>query len=278
MRKLSFASFLALAFTSLSAASPALCRAGDADVPCAQGDGSCAGAAPVKHVHPKYTKPGYPIHTAEYAGDLHPAPLPEGSCHGDGSIRYHSPIEAWLSGDECARTYSPDYGWSRPVKRPVLNRIPVQYYKMDPDYWYGDPRAFEGAYQFPIVYQPTDTTQLGFSYARVPTWQPNPAMLPAPPWPSVYHRRECPGYVPPQLGNPYARSERGCGLGKCGHGKCGQDCSTGNCPHCGVAHGEPVPVKQHEVAPQADDLPNAPAPKELEKSASRMIPNGLSRR
>lgn len=113
-------------------------------------------------------------------------------CHSNGN--YATPIEAWLL-DRNAVTYPPDYGWSRPIKRPILNRVPVQYYKMDPDFWYGDPRAFAGIQTFPMIYQPTDTTQLGYTYARVPTWQPNPNMLPAPPWPSTWHARECPNYT-----------------------------------------------------------------------------------
>ena len=111
-----------------------------------------------------------------------------------GPVRYASPLEAWIV-DRNAVTYPPDYGWSRPVKRPVLNRVPVQYYRMDPEFWYGDPRAFQGIQTFPMVYQPTDTTQLGYTYTRVPTWQPNPNMIPGPPWPATWHRREAPEYT-----------------------------------------------------------------------------------
>src|SRR5690606_31408820 len=39
----------------------------------------------------------------------------------------------------------------------------------------------------PQVHMPTDTTQLGFYYQRVPTWAPVPGMIPPPPNPADYH-------------------------------------------------------------------------------------------
>ncbi|HWL09804.1 MAG TPA: hypothetical protein VNQ76_15460 [Planctomicrobium sp.] len=79
------------------------------------------------------------------------------------------------------RTFSP------PVKRPIY-RTGVAYYKMWPNSWTGN----EGAYpvtnhQYPTVYMPTDTTQLGYYYQHVPYWQPRQGMVPPPPVPSQWH-------------------------------------------------------------------------------------------
>ena len=43
-----------------------------------------------------------------------------------------------------------------------------------------------------MVYQATDTTQLGYSYAHVPTWRRNSGMIPPTPIPSNFHGRFCP--------------------------------------------------------------------------------------
>jgi len=101
------------------------------------------------------------------------------------------PLEIWAA-HSGACTYSPDHGWSRPVKYPI-RRAAVQYRRYWPKKWYGEPGSGLSANsQYPTVFMPTDTTQLGYYYQRVPTWLPNPAMLPTPPWPTTWHRRECP--------------------------------------------------------------------------------------
>lgn len=195
-----------------------------------------------------------PIHTTEPSG--HPAlePMPErayggsayGNCAGNcAPRRFSSPIEAWISGDETAATYPPDYGWNRPVKRPVLNRVPVSYYQMNPQYLVGDPRAFQGAQQFPMVYMPTDTTQLGYYYQRTWQWQPNPNMIPAPPWPSTWHRRECPEFTARQQAEMMSAA--------------GQAVPYG--PAYAPYYGPAYPVQsQVEAAPYGYPAPPAPAP------------------
>ncbi len=107
------------------------------------------------------------------------------------SGRPHSPVSVWIRGN--GNTYSPDHGWAPPVKYPI-REVPVSYYRYWPNRWYGEPGAGlpANAPRFPVVYMPSDTTQLGIYYQRVPTWQPNPAMIPPAPWPSVWHRRDCP--------------------------------------------------------------------------------------
>lgn len=87
-------------------------------------------------------------------------------------------------------THSPGHGWSPPQKYP-LNRVPIVYQRYYPRHWYGQPGYGMPAKapRAPVVYMPTDTTQLGYYYKRVPQWQPNPGMLPPAPRPSQYHNR-----------------------------------------------------------------------------------------
>ena len=118
-----------------------------------------------------------------------------GDCRGHGGHwgRYgqpHSPLEAMLHHQG---TVSPDDGWARPVKNPI-RRNPVEYRRYWPSKWWGQPGSALTSRRpaFPQVYMPTDTTQLGYYYQKAPQWRPNPAMVPPMPWPSAWHRRECP--------------------------------------------------------------------------------------
>jgi len=80
----------------------------------------------------------------------------------------------------------PDAGWDPPARLPV-NRDGIWYQNAWPQAWYGNSGG-EFIGNAPSVYQPTDTTQLGYSYARVPTWR-NVRMIPPMPYPSAYHAR-----------------------------------------------------------------------------------------
>ena len=80
---------------------------------------------------------------------------------------------------------SPDSGWAPPQTVP-LTRTSRGYTAYNNYGMGGYPAAA------PMVYQPTDTTQLGYSYANVPQWQPNPNMIPPVPIPSQFHNRFCP--------------------------------------------------------------------------------------
>ena len=85
----------------------------------------------------------------------------------------------------------PDYGWQAPVAYPV-QRVPVGYNKWYPQQWYGLPGSQKPAVA-PVVFMPTDTTQLGYYHQQVPTWQPlPPGHLPAAPDPRLLHTRTCP--------------------------------------------------------------------------------------
>jgi hypothetical protein len=86
---------------------------------------------------------------------------------------------------------APDYGWSPPARVPVRRQnIPYQNYV--PQNWTGQQAngnapAAQGR---PIIATPTDTTQLGYYYQHVPTWQ-SMNNLPVPPDPRQWHTRPC---------------------------------------------------------------------------------------
>lgn len=80
------------------------------------------------------------------------------------------------------RCVAPDHGWTPPGRKPIY-RIWVPYYKFWPDAWTGHPVAAVG-YRAPVVYMPTDTTQLGYYYQHVPHWHRYQGMLPPVPRPS----------------------------------------------------------------------------------------------
>jgi hypothetical protein len=154
---------------------------------------------------PVVTYPAGPV-AAEYpVYGPHGAPCNGGACGGydgrhchytncciDDYVNAHiACLYGWLPGDGGC-THPPDYGWTRPTKYPI-RRVPVEYHRYWPTRWYGEPGtvpAHPTGRQFPVVFTPTDTTQLGYYYQRVPTWRPNPAMIPPAPWPPDWHHRE----------------------------------------------------------------------------------------
>jgi hypothetical protein len=82
--------------------------------------------------------------------------------------------------------YNPTEGF-RPYAGAPVYREAIAYQRYWPDKWYGEP-GFNLRPMFPQVYMPTDTTQQGFYYARVPQWMPNPNMYPPAPRPEDWHR------------------------------------------------------------------------------------------
>lgn len=114
-------------------------------------------------------------------------------CAGSGTGCILCPPVKWLLHCDYFSA-SPDHGWNRPVKRPI-RRAGVVYQRYWPDQWYGQRSQAPGQATrwHPIIATPTDTTQLGYQYQHVPTWQPNPSMLPPQPWPGNWHYRACPG-------------------------------------------------------------------------------------
>ncbi len=86
----------------------------------------------------------------------------------------------------CKTKGSPDSGWAPPAHVPVTRT--GGYYSRN---WSNSAAGGYGA-AAPMVYQPTDTTQLGYSYSNVPTWRPKPSMILPVPNPSNFHNRYCP--------------------------------------------------------------------------------------
>ncbi len=148
---------------------------------------------------------------------------------------------------------SPDHGYSPPAKYP-LHRRGVQYNAYFPNQWYGTPGASYGS--APMVYQPTDTTQLGYYYQHVPYWQPSPGMMPQRPVPAQWH-----------VTAPAVHASRfHSGFGGC---QC-QSCQMQMQMSSPVSNDQPTPVPvpvtaPTEVKPEAS-LP--PAPRQFENSAS----------
>ncbi|MDA1230965.1 MAG: hypothetical protein O2856_09340 [Planctomycetota bacterium] len=118
----------------------------------------------------------------------------------------------------CATKAFPDAGWSPPAHFPV-NYDGGWYGSYLPQHAYGTPGGgFVASY--PSVYQPTDTTQLGYSYNKVPTWQTRYDMTPPVPIPGNFHNRACPnrgGGCNSGYGTAYAPARSSC-----------QSCNSGN--------------------------------------------------
>ncbi len=90
-------------------------------------------------------------------------------------------------------------GFYPPTPSPYVLQQPVIYQRYLPDQLYGTPgMRYTWAAQ-PMVYMPTDTTQLGFNYMYVPQWLPNRGNYPMAPNPIMWQRREKPwaGYEDP---------------------------------------------------------------------------------
>jgi hypothetical protein len=97
--------------------------------------------------------------------------------------------KSWKLGKSCEHycKHSPDHGYSIPGKWPI-HRRGVQYNSYYPAAWLGtNGVTLGGDVVYPLVYQPTDTTQLGFYYQHVPFWMPQPNPLPARPIPAHWH-------------------------------------------------------------------------------------------
>jgi hypothetical protein len=87
---------------------------------------------------------------------------------------------------------APDYGWGSPGRYP-LERNNVTYRRFHPSVYYGNRRAKgQEVKRYPIIAQPTDTSQHGYYYQHVPVWGgPPKGMLPTPPHPQTWHKRPC---------------------------------------------------------------------------------------
>lgn len=80
-----------------------------------------------------------------------------------------------------------------PIAVTPICPTPIKYQRYWPTYWYGQPipRGADLGYVPPMIYQPTDTTQMGMYYQRVPHWDAKYHMLPPPPDPLVWMAFSC---------------------------------------------------------------------------------------
>jgi len=107
-----------------------------------------------------------------------------GAGHVRGIVSVLSPHGAGL--------HSPDHGWAPPGRVQLPYPRPVAYQKWFPDPWTGQPVAYvDGGPRPPVVYMPTDTTQLGYYYQTVPRWHAYPGMIPSAPNPNQWHQNLC---------------------------------------------------------------------------------------
>src|SRR5690606_11814258 len=82
--------------------------------------------------------------------------------------------------------HSPDHGWAPPGKHP-RPRLAATYRRWFPTAWTGEPSNVDPCFCYPMVYTPTDTTQLGYYHQRVPVWQRRAGMIPPVPHPDTFH-------------------------------------------------------------------------------------------
>lgn len=113
----------------------------------------------------------------------------EPNCAGHKGV-WTTPAIRWLL-DPDYYALPPDYGWSTVGNRPI-QRVQSVYGRYYPERFAGQSGggAPAGAKRYPIIAQPTDTTQLGYYYQTTPTWQPR-NILPPPPDPRTWHIRNC---------------------------------------------------------------------------------------
>jgi hypothetical protein len=188
-----------------------------------------------------------------YGGDC-----PPGDCYGHGCYGHchgHCHLKGLFREHYC--THSPDHGFSVPEKSPIYRRG-VQYNRYYPNSWYGAPGTnISPGVVYPMIYQPTDTTQLGFYYQHVPFWMPNPNALPPRPIPSEWHVK-APASAPVAFHYPMSyRPGWGHGWGH-GHGRRGRgaiDCPPGG----GWVDGAPMsPGMTPAIAPNGAPIESVP--------------------
>jgi hypothetical protein len=184
-----------------------------------------------------------------------------GACERAYPERYHD--HCWLRSGKYRQSMRWDY-IRGPAIHPIV-REPVSYQRWLPDVWYGDPRygVPEGTPIAPMVYMPTDTTQLGYYYQRVPTWVPKPCMIPPYPLPSRFHRIDRPATAsgPCNVGSyRHGLFHHGssCNNPRCGcrNCKCGANCGCGmENPSTPTSPNNPTPANP---APGEESRPGVP--------------------
>lgn len=178
-------------------------------------------------------------------GDCPSGYCPNGYCQGGGGCFQES---------YCKK--SPDYGYSPPAKYP-LHRRGVAYNTYFPNQWYGLPGGGLAVGAYPMVYQATDTTQLGFTYQHVPFWQPNPNMLPQRPVPAQWHI-----VAPPYHANLFANQ-----------GVMGANYPVEYATPAPIQNGVPAPLENMNGAPTPVPMPVKTAPEASLPPSPREIQN-----
>lgn len=195
------------------------------------------GVKNVNHTKGEYNAPpaammGGHVHGG-YAGDSCP------ECYGGGKVKSGSFSERYC-------THSPDHGFSVPGKWPI-HRRGVQYTNYYPHTWAGTEGPAGDIPAYPMVYMPTDTTQLGFYHQHVPFWQPQPNPLPRRPIPAQWHN-----YAPTVYASDWGNSmvKGGYGMGA-------------NCPVATdgtVIQSTPTPIQAPAQPAPAAANPEPPKP------------------
>ena len=218
----------------------------------------------------------------------------QGNCPQGGGGRCrggHGSLHGVFSDHYCK--HSPDYGYSPPSKYP-LHRRGVEYDRYYPAQWYGAGADYTQS-TAPMVYQPTDTTQMGFYYQHTPFWQPQPDRLPERPIPAQWHitppavqaSRYCNGqWGGYAYGGYYGHQGMGHGAGWTRSGNCPPSSSMNGgsgvlsngsnvAPGTPTDQGMPVKPTPLEAAPVPVDRAPEPLPTDSDSDYSGTAPNTL---
>jgi hypothetical protein len=192
---------------------------------------------------------------------------PNGNCQNGQCSNGSNCPQCWGLFQEHYCCHSPDHGYSPPAKYP-LHRRGVQYNSYFPNQWYGLPGG-QLAGGYPMVYQPTDTTQMGFYYQHVPSWQPNPSPMPQRPIPANWH------IVAPTVSAANFRNGWG---GSCQNGNCWNG-MNGSADYQ-MLESQPAPSQQSPTPIPTQSAPPAeisPVPQTAVPPAPGLFNNSASR-
>ncbi|MFO1093251.1 MAG: hypothetical protein U0992_08040 [Planctomycetaceae bacterium] len=109
------------------------------------------------------------------------APIPD---DGTATIRVSDCPQNADGASQRRKHLPPTAGWVAPG-RIATARTWVPYWKFYPNNWTGQPVGPQ--VRLPVIYTPTDTTQLGYYYQHVPHWHSYANMIPPVPRPVDWH-------------------------------------------------------------------------------------------
>jgi len=140
-------------------------------------NGQPVGAPPIAGVQEAI--PAIP--TGEIAQGTILTPIPD---DGTATIRVSDCPQNGAGAVERKKHLPPTTGWVPPGVIP-MHRMWVPYHKFFPNPWMGQPAGPQ--VRLPVIYMPTDTTQLGYYYQHVPHWHSYANMIPPVPRPVDWH-------------------------------------------------------------------------------------------